>query len=203
MDKKQFSQNVKDLRNKQGLTQEQLAEKSGLSLRTIQRIEGGEVTPRSDTIIMLSNTFGVSPAELADWSLKEDRGYLALLNLSSLCFLLFPVLGIILPLVLWTSKKDKIQRLDECARNVINFQITWILVLFLVIIWQLLGMINAFDQIQRAGDISPSLVSGALSNTFRTFGWVYAYNVVFIILNTILSAFGKKEFYFPRIPFLR
>ncbi|WP_083464754.1 helix-turn-helix transcriptional regulator [Marinifilum fragile] len=37
---------IKELRVKKGLTQEDLAERTELSARTIQRIENGEVDPR-------------------------------------------------------------------------------------------------------------------------------------------------------------
>jgi len=36
---------IRDLRIKKGMTQEELAEKTELSVRTIQRIESGEVDP--------------------------------------------------------------------------------------------------------------------------------------------------------------
>ncbi len=41
---------ITNLRNEKGLTQEELVEKCNISVRTIQRIEAGEVTPRSYTI---------------------------------------------------------------------------------------------------------------------------------------------------------
>jgi len=41
---------IAQLRREQGLTQEELVEKCNISVRTIQRIESGEVTPRSYTI---------------------------------------------------------------------------------------------------------------------------------------------------------
>ena len=41
---------LKELRNRKGLSQEQLAEDSCLSLRTIQRIEKNETVPRGDTL---------------------------------------------------------------------------------------------------------------------------------------------------------
>ncbi len=41
---------ITNLRNEKGLTQEELVEKCNISVRTIQRIEAGEVTPRSFTI---------------------------------------------------------------------------------------------------------------------------------------------------------
>lgn len=39
-----------ELRTSKGFTQEELVEKCNISVRTIQRIESGEVTPRSFTI---------------------------------------------------------------------------------------------------------------------------------------------------------
>jgi len=41
---------ILELRTEKGLTQEELVEKCNISVRTIQRIESGEVTPRSYTI---------------------------------------------------------------------------------------------------------------------------------------------------------
>lgn len=41
---------ISELRKAKGLTQEELVEKCNISVRTIQRIEAGEVTPRSYTI---------------------------------------------------------------------------------------------------------------------------------------------------------
>jgi len=45
-----ISQRVKELRCRKGMSQELLAEESGLSLRTIQRIENYESEPRGDTL---------------------------------------------------------------------------------------------------------------------------------------------------------
>lgn len=38
---------IKELRIKKGMTQEELADKTEVSARTIQRIENGEVDPRA------------------------------------------------------------------------------------------------------------------------------------------------------------
>ncbi len=46
---------VSELRLQKGLTQEQLAEFCRISARTIQRIENGEVDPRSHTIHCLND----------------------------------------------------------------------------------------------------------------------------------------------------
>ena len=44
---KDLAKRVKELRKRNGITQELLAENSGLSLRTVQRIENGETQPVS------------------------------------------------------------------------------------------------------------------------------------------------------------
>lgn len=49
-----------DLRRTSGLTQTQLAKKAGLSLRTLQAIEAGEVDLRLSTLLKLADCLGVS-----------------------------------------------------------------------------------------------------------------------------------------------
>lgn len=50
---------VKILREARGWTQQHLAEASGLSLRTVQRVEGGQVAPSPETLLALSGVFNV------------------------------------------------------------------------------------------------------------------------------------------------
>lgn len=50
MKQPELGRKIYDLRTEKGLTQEELVEKCNISVRTIQRIENGEVTPRSYTI---------------------------------------------------------------------------------------------------------------------------------------------------------
>lgn len=67
MDKNYLAIRVKELRNQRGMSQEFLAEESGLSLRTIQRIEKGESNPTGESLKRLANALNVSPDELIDW----------------------------------------------------------------------------------------------------------------------------------------
>ena len=52
---------LKAFRKRKGLTQEELAENSGLSLRTVQRIENGKVLPRGDSLKSLAIALPISP----------------------------------------------------------------------------------------------------------------------------------------------
>src|SRR5210317_1832638 len=96
---------IKDLRNRKGFSQEQLAEESKLSLRTVQRIEKGESIPRGDTLVKLSQALEVTPDDLLEWEIIEDNTYVQLLNWSSISFIIHPLLGIIIPLVMWIMKR--------------------------------------------------------------------------------------------------
>lgn len=54
-----------DLRKKQGLSQEALGEKLGVSRQTISKWERGEASPDTDNLIALADLYGISLDELA------------------------------------------------------------------------------------------------------------------------------------------
>ena len=55
----ELSEHLKKLRIDNGFSQEELSEKSGLGLRTIQRLENGESSPRDDTLRLLTKALNV------------------------------------------------------------------------------------------------------------------------------------------------
>lgn len=65
MKQPELGRKISELRKAKGLTQEELVEKCNLNVRTIQRIEAGEVTPRTYTIKALFEALGT------EWSEKE------------------------------------------------------------------------------------------------------------------------------------
>ncbi len=76
----QFYRKLSELRKAAGLSQEQLAEKAGVSRQTIFKWESGLASPSMENILVLSRLFGVSADELigneAQTSSKpeEDKG---------------------------------------------------------------------------------------------------------------------------------
>lgn len=112
---------VAELRQQKGLTQEKLAELCEVSTRTIQRIESGEVDPRAYTIQCLNTAlefdFGVE-------GITNENLWLTILHLSSMFSI--PMI----PLLLWSWKKDQSLKIDKHGRQVLNFQITTTLTLF-------------------------------------------------------------------------
>lgn len=191
MDKNQLAKRIKELRNQKGMSQEYLAEESGLSLRTIQRVENGESNPTGESLKRLSNALNVNPDELIDWAIKEDKHYLIYLNLSALTFLFFPLLGILVPFILYTSKKGKIKNINNLGKDLINYEITWTIILFLIPL--LLFVISKIGLIENI----------TLSTFFMVIGLLYFINLILILVNTFRLSNEKDAIYSPKIKFLR
>lgn len=60
-------------RQEKGLTQEDFAEAAGLSLKMVQKIEGGQKGFRMETVIRIAETLGVSLGSLADMQGEDER----------------------------------------------------------------------------------------------------------------------------------
>lgn len=60
----QLGKNISDLRKKNGLSQEKLAEKINVTRQTISNWELGETSPNPEQLILLSNIFRKSTDEL-------------------------------------------------------------------------------------------------------------------------------------------
>jgi len=191
-----LAQRVKDLRNRKGISQEVLAEESGLSLRTIQRIENNETVPRGDTLKRLAIALDSSPDEIVDWKMQEDQNYLTLMSLSALGFLFFPLLGIIIPLIMWVFKKDKLKNVNELGKSILNFQILWALLLFSYYILLIADVIS--------GGFLGILPKWKLNFGILTpFLILYAYNIIITVYNSI-RVYNKKTFkYRPALRILR
>lgn len=63
---------IRTHRRRQGLTQKELAEKTGLSVLTIFRYESGEREPRASDIQKLCEVFGCSETELLNGPAKNE-----------------------------------------------------------------------------------------------------------------------------------
>ena len=135
----------------------------------------------------------VTSEEIIDWKLEKNDSYLAILNASGLAFIIFPLLGIIIPLVLWVSKRKEINYVDKVGKSVINFEITWCLFLFLIYI---ISFISFIFHLSIFPKITPQRI--ILIGTF-----LFLFNAIQLILNSIRLKKGKESKYYFSIPFLR
>lgn len=188
---------VIELRQQKGFTQEELAEKCEVSPRTIQRIESGEVDPRSYTLQCLS--------ESLDFNFMEDSAtnenlWLAALHLSTI-FNIF-----IIPLLLWSWKKNQSYKIDKQGRLVVNFQITMMLMLFaalflLMVIPVLLTMIageTGFNMMQEGPAFMLLLLCAPMPLIL-----IGIFNTYQGVINTMRALSDKKIHYPLSITFVK
>jgi uncharacterized Tic20 family protein len=55
----------------------------------------------------------------------DENTYLMLMHLSQLAGLVVPLIGFILPVVLWLTNKDVNEKVNENGRNILNFMISY------------------------------------------------------------------------------
>ncbi len=134
MNQREIGSKLLELRKKKGLTQEELAIRTGVNVRSIQRIEAGTVSPRVTTLKLIG-------AEL-DYEIPFDENddskfWLLTLHISN--FICFPIF----PLIIWSLKKDEIPEVDRHGKDVINFQISMMIYLFTsaILVFFLVGIV--------------------------------------------------------------
>jgi transcriptional regulator with XRE-family HTH domain len=115
--------NIKILREQKHLTQEELAMKSGISIRTIQRIEAGR-EPKGHTAKALSKALDIDLDALSNS--EKDKGginysLIKLINLSSAFVSFIPLMNIIVPLVIMYYGKQ----INMLTKQIISLQILW------------------------------------------------------------------------------
>ena len=124
---------LKENREKFNLTQEELSESSGISIRTIQRIESGN-EPKGYTLKLLAKTLGINENELLKkQEPKTDINFtlIKIINLSSLFFTIIPPINIFIPLVIIFARKE----FNPLTKQIVSIQILWLI--FSVIIFML------------------------------------------------------------------
>ncbi len=114
-----------EYREKLNYTQSELSEKSGISVRTIQRIESG-ANLKGHTLKAIALALNINPSEL-NGTAKEKIQYnyplIKLINLSSLSFLI-PFANILIPLLIVHLKKEK----NIITKQIISIQILWTII---------------------------------------------------------------------------
>lgn len=180
-----LQENLLYQRKLKGYTQDELAERTTVGVRTIQRIEKGEVQPHLQTIKLLAVGLEV---EVEDLIVLQDpkeepvkRKWMLLLHSSPFFGLIVPFANVLFPVIIWINKADDNQKYNHHGRAVINFHstISLLFVLSLLLFFAIPGY------------------------NFIATGIIFLIGVFFSIKNT-LSALESGTCYYPlSIPFLK
>lgn len=125
---------LKSIREQLGFTQKSLAEKTGLSLRTIQRLEAGNNPPKGHSLQVLSDVLNVNPTFFAKTDpspisiTEEEIVQIKFLNLFILLFFILPFGNLIGTIWYWRKKRAS-PIVNEMGKKIINVQIIWSILL--------------------------------------------------------------------------
>ncbi|MCX2681733.1 serine hydrolase [Galbibacter sp. EGI 63066] len=138
MDNQSLSERLKYQRKIKGFSQEELSQRTNVTVRTIQRIEKAEVNPHLNTIKLLAAALDIEVNELLPLdNPKEEtikKKWLLLLHATPLLGIFIPLCNVLLPLFLWIHKREDNPIYDRHGVKVINFQITALLLAVLAFI---------------------------------------------------------------------
>ncbi|MDR0227779.1 MAG: helix-turn-helix domain-containing protein [Flavobacteriaceae bacterium] len=114
---------LRELRIQKGFSQEELANRSGVTLRTIQRIEKGDNEPRGNTLQMLSTVLEVNIEDLIALKKTEDHTVIKTMYLSILVGVVIPLGNIIVPTLIWYMNKEKVKEVKSIGKHIIWSQV--------------------------------------------------------------------------------
>lgn len=131
--KNRVGEKIAEIRKRKGLTQDEVAEMANINLRTVQRIENGETDPRGYTLSSICKVLEINIEDIVDYGKVEDKSFFVYFHLSVLSGCIIPLGDIIIPLILWLTKRDKIVDLKFQAKNLLFFRacFDFVMLLFL------------------------------------------------------------------------
>ncbi|MEG9327873.1 serine hydrolase [Salinimicrobium catena] len=189
--KNTLAENLVYQRKLKGFSQKELADRTNVTVRTIQRIEKGETEPHLQTVKLLAAALEIEVDELM---LLEDpkeeniqKKWLLLIHSTPFIGFVLPLANLFIPLFLWIHKREDNKVYEEHGRKVINFQIT--MILFFVILL-LLGML-----VDRAFMSWGSLINLAVL--------IIPYATVVMLVNIFTAINSQKSYYPLSFPFIR
>lgn len=180
-----LQENLLYQRKLKGYTQDELAERTTVGVRTIQRIEKGEVQPHLQTVKLLAVGLGV---EVEDLIVLEDpkeepiqRKWMLMLHASPFFGFVIPFTNILFPIFIWIHKAEDNTLYDRHGRAVINFHCTMSLLIVLSLL--LFFAIPGYNYI--------------LTVAIAVFG-------IIVSIRNIMTSLESGKCYYPlSIPFLK
>ncbi|MFY0604065.1 MAG: helix-turn-helix domain-containing protein [Flavobacteriaceae bacterium] len=180
MKQPELGNKISELRKQKGLTQEELVEQCNINVRTIQRIEAGDVTPRSYTIKAILEVLGVDTRIFFKQFIDEEdivlnekqKRTLSIAWISGIFFAIFAILGTIVEFYL------------------ISYYEGFNDVFFPRIAWNIPYLISLFFFLKGYKELG----SASKNNTLITATYVYfIIEVVMFIIAILLSVFLFEE----------
>lgn len=118
-----YGEKIKQARLAKGMSQEELAEQLGISVRTLQRIENENsevrypIRKKFEALMFLDG---------AEKNKQNPFKFLQLLNLSSLAYLILPLANLLLPGIIYQLQKEPhVSQVKLYAKKLLLVQFIW------------------------------------------------------------------------------
>lgn len=133
MENHSIGKNLVYQRKRKGYTQEELSTRTEVTVRTIQRIEKGDVNPHLQTVKLLATALDLNVDDLLNLENPKEEAiqkkWLLLLHDTPLLGFVLPFCNVLFPLFLWIHKREDNALYDQHGAKVVNFHIT-VLILY-------------------------------------------------------------------------
>lgn len=113
----EISRKIAKARKLKGFTQEELADKTNVTVRTIQRIENGESLPRAYTLKSIATALEMDYEDLIQQNSvetnspiindKDEKRFLRIFTLANFTYLLIPFFHFLTPYYLFKNYRNK------------------------------------------------------------------------------------------------
>jgi len=194
MDCRNAGDKIRKMRINAGFSQNELAERTQLSLRTIQRIENSETAPRGYSLKRISEVLGIKVEELiageetAEKKTVPNPGYVPkdkwvslALRISPLSYLINPILSVLSPIIICKLIEAKLPGAKRQGRKVIEVQLIWLVMIGLM-----------YGYIVGAKFFHWPVSQTALALLIVIQVALYYLNAVFIVIEILWWAVSKK-----------
>lgn len=183
-------------RKRKGLTQEQLADRSNITVRTIQRIENGQTVPRSYTLQTIAAVLDIPFSELIQndeetgsaanstniLTEADSKHFLEVLCLSCFSYIVIPFIHVFIPARMLKKSGETNPKVLAFAKKLIRTQLYW-----KAAFWFLMLATLAFNLISAA-----NFQKAYIINYLWPFLGMYLLNAIIIARNII--AVKKTDF---------
>ena len=188
-DKMGIAEKLKEHRRINLLSQERLAETSGISLRTIQRIEEGKSSGSAHTLTAIAKALNIDSSDLLIQASTNPQNILQLkiLNLSAIAIILIPFSNIIFPSYIYWKNRDD-EKIKTIGNKILSFQILWTLGTLLLVLIMPIVLLLLF----------PFLKASSVPLFIPVYFAAIIFNVYFIIRFAI--KINKQEPFLEKVP---
>jgi len=185
----ELCQKIVTARKQKGLTQEQLADLSNVTVRTIQRIENGESTPRAYTLKAIATHLDLNFEELVSNNdtllnsentpivpnYEDSKHFLKVICLSCFSYLVVPFIHFLIPTYLLKKTNETNPAIIAFARKLIRIQLYWKVALWLLLLGTLAYNLTIATYFQKS----------YLLNYLVPFFAMYFINAIIISINLV------------------